>query len=159
MARHLDFTAGAGVGENVADLADRDDSAAGLRETIEKRGRWRQHRIILAIGGAGEIAGSGADEGAGDDAADVQFIGQLAGNPADVIEMLEAEAFFVGGNLDDTVGACIDNRLAAAMCSAPSSSMISVPEACLFPRMPGSLACLINSSVNDFGKAGMMLGK
>jgi len=102
------------VGENVADLADRDDGAARLREAIEKRGRRRHHGIILAVGGAGEIAGSSADEGAGNDAADVQFIGQFAGNPADVIEMLEAEAFFVRCNLDDTVSTCIDNRLAAA---------------------------------------------
>ena len=112
MARNLDFTAGAGVGENVADLADRNDGAARLGEAIEKRGRRRQHRIILAVGGAGEIVGGGADEGARDDAADIQFIGQLAGNLADVIETLEAEAFLMRGDLDDTVSACIDNRFA-----------------------------------------------
>ena len=54
-----------------------------------------------------------ADEGPRDDAADIQFIGQFAGDLADLIETLEAEAFFVGGDLNDTVGTCIDNWLAA----------------------------------------------
>ena len=56
VARNLDFAARAGMGEDVADLADRDDSAARLGQTIEKRWRRRQHRIILAVGGAGEIS-------------------------------------------------------------------------------------------------------
>ena len=60
-----------------------------------------------------KLSASRADEGARDDAADIQFIGQLAGDLADVIEMLEAKSFFVGGDLDDTVGTCIDNWLAA----------------------------------------------
>ncbi len=60
-----------------------------------------------------KFVGIRADEGPRDDAADIQFIGQFAGDVADVIEMLETKGFFVGGDLDDTVGTCIDNRLAA----------------------------------------------
>ncbi len=59
-----------------------------------------------------KFVGICADEWPGDDATDIQFIGQLARDFADVIEMLEAKSFFVGCDLDDTIGTCIDNWLA-----------------------------------------------
>ena len=42
----------------------------------------------------------------------------------------------VRGDLEDAVGGGVDDRLAGAMCSAPSSSMIAVPEATLLPSVP-----------------------
>ena len=110
VACNLDLAAGAGVGKDVADLAYRDNGAARLGEAIQKRRRRRQHRIILAVAGADEIAGGGANEGARDDAADVQFIGQLAGNAANFIEPFKSKTFFMRGDLNDTIGTCIDNR-------------------------------------------------
>src|SRR5712671_3712211 len=99
------------MGIDVADLADRDDMAALVREALEKRGARRYDGEILAMTGAREIMSAGADKGPGDDAANIQRVSKFARRLADFIKPLEAEVFFVCGNLHDGISAGIDDRL------------------------------------------------
>ena len=64
----------------------------------------------VAMRGAAEAAGL-ADEGAGDDAADIVGVGELAGDPAQSVEPLEPEPLFVRGELQDAVGRGVEDRL------------------------------------------------
>ena len=70
----FDFAPGAAMGEDVADLADRDDFTASARRALEEVPGQRRHREILAMGGAHEITRRAPDEGAGDDAPDRERI-------------------------------------------------------------------------------------
>ena len=111
VVRRRDRAGDALAGENIGDLADGVDGAAGGNQAIEQGRCRRRHRIVVAIGGAPEAARC-ADERARDDAADIVGIGENTAGPAQRIEPLEAEALLMRGDLQHAVGRGIDNRLA-----------------------------------------------
>ena len=63
VALALAFRSGVAVGENVADLADRDDRALGARSPLKQIAVRRGNREILAIGGADEVPGASPMKG------------------------------------------------------------------------------------------------
>ncbi len=108
----LDLPRHAHPGVDIRDLADRDHLPARARELVEHGGRRRRHRQVAAIAGAGEVVRRVAHEGPRDHAADVVGIHLLAGDLAEAVEPLEAEAAFVAGDLEHRVGRGIEDRLA-----------------------------------------------
>lgn len=68
----------------------------------------------MAVSGAFEGGGGCSDERACDDAADadVLLVEELACGLAEVEEALEAEGFLVGGDLEDAVGAGVEDGIA-----------------------------------------------
>src|SRR5262249_30411488 len=74
VVRALAFVASVAMGEDVADLADRDDGAAGAGRSLQKVSVRRGNGEILAIGGAGKVLGARAEERTGDHAPDPQRI-------------------------------------------------------------------------------------
>ena len=105
----LDLLAGAGMGEDVADLANRPHRPARLRQAVEQCRFGRHHRQVLAIAGAAEAAGR-TDEGPRDDPADIVGIDETPRDAADRIETLETEMVFVGRDLEDAVGRGVADR-------------------------------------------------
>jgi hypothetical protein len=99
---------------DVADLADADHLAAAPGDAVEQRRLRRRHGIVAAVGGALEVGRRLADEGPGDDAADVQRVDQPANDLAERIEPLEAEMGLVRGDLEDGIGRGVADRLAGA---------------------------------------------
>src|SRR3984957_11032739 len=91
----LALVPGVAMGEDVADLADRDDGSASARRSLQNIAIGRRHGEILTIGGARKVLGARADEGAGDNAPDVQWIAQPACDPAEIIKPLESEGLLV----------------------------------------------------------------
>ena len=91
-------------GEDIADLADRDDRAACARRPLQEIAVRRGNREILAMRSADEILRASADKRPSDDAPDVDGIAQSARNAAKFIEPFEPEGFFVRGDLEDRVG-------------------------------------------------------
>ena len=113
VAVRLDLPAGAAMGENVADLADRDDGPRPPLVSVS--------RIVSAGGGVGEIlavAGAlepvfgRADEGPRDDAADIERVAELPGDAAELVEPLEPERLLMRGDLQDAVDRGVADRLA-----------------------------------------------
>src|SRR5271165_1264064 len=104
VALALALRPGVAMGEDVADLADRDNRAAPAGRPLQEIAVRRGNREILAARSADEILGASADEGPRDDAPDVERIAQSARNPAEFIEPFEPEGFFVRGDLEDRVG-------------------------------------------------------
>ena len=99
------------MGEDVADLADRDDRAAGARGPLQNIAVRRGHREILAVGGAGKVLGARADERPRDHAADVQRIAQAARDPAKIIEPLQPESLLMRGDLEHRIGGGVADGL------------------------------------------------
>ena len=89
--------------ENVVDLADCDDVAAGRGGRIENGRRRRRHGIIAAVSRARKPAIRVSDEGPRNDPADAQGIDEFARYCADSIETLQSEAFLVRSDLEDAV--------------------------------------------------------
>ncbi len=114
VARPLTLLAGVSVREDVADLADADDGTSGLGGALEQVPRWRLHSEILAVGSPPERRSRFAGEGPRDHPADVQRIAKAAGDPADVIEALQAEGLLVRGDLEDGIGGRVTDRLAGS---------------------------------------------
>ncbi len=102
------------VGEDVADLADGHDGAAGLGATVEDVAVGRRDGEVLPVGRALERAAALADEGAGDDAADHQRIDDTAADAAEVVEPLQSEMRLVRGDLQHAVDRGVEDRLAGA---------------------------------------------
>src|SRR6185295_3453855 len=67
---------------------------------------------VAAVGGAGEIMGVAADEGARDQAADIEGIAEPAGDGAQIIEAFEAEGGLMGSDLKDRIRRGVADRLA-----------------------------------------------
>ena len=107
----LEFAPGVAMGEDVADLADRDDLASGARRALEEVAGQRRDGEVLAMGGAGEIGRRAPDEGAGDDAPDRQRIAQAPRDAADLVEPLQPERLLVRGDLEHRIGRGVADRL------------------------------------------------
>ena len=99
------------MGEDVADLADRDDIAARRAARCSRLPSRRGNREILAIGGADEILGACADERPRDDAADVERVAEPARDSAKIIEPIEPEGLFVRGDLQHRIGGGVADGL------------------------------------------------
>src|SRR5258707_7726388 len=95
------------MGEDVPDLADRDDGSASARRSLQNIAIGRRHGEILAIGGARKVLGARADEGAGDNPTDVKRIAQTSRDVAKIIKPLESEGLLVRGDLQNRVGGCV----------------------------------------------------
>ena len=79
------------MGEDVADLADADHLAAARDQPIEQRRLGRRHGEIAPVGRSLESRGGLAEERPGDHPPDIQRVDQLAHDPAQLIEPIEAE--------------------------------------------------------------------
>ena len=99
----------AAPGEDVNDLADPDCFNAVVSQSIQHRFR-REHGKVVSVRGSGEVAGR-AKERSGDDASDAFAISNRAAAATDVVERFEGNNLFVGGDLNDRVGAGVENRL------------------------------------------------
>ena len=73
------------MGENVADLADRDNGAPGLRGALQQVSVGRRHREILAVGGAGEVFCASADERTRDHTSDMERVAEPPPDAAKVV--------------------------------------------------------------------------
>ena len=103
VAVRLQYSSGSRMRENVVDLADCDDVAAGRGGRIENGRRRRRHGIIAAVSRARKPAIRVSDEGPRNDPADAQGIDEFARYCADSIETLQSEAFLVRSDLEDAV--------------------------------------------------------
>src|SRR5262249_36233944 len=99
------------MGEDVADLADRDDGAACARRPLQQVAVGWENREILAIRRAREVLSARADEWPGDDPTDVEGIAEAARDSAEVVETLEPESLLVGGDLEHRVGGGVADGL------------------------------------------------
>ena len=111
VALALALVAGVAMGENVADLADRYDRAAGAGGALQNIALRRRHGEILAVGGAGEVLGARAEERPRDHAADVQGIAQPPRNPAKIVEPFKPESLLMRGDLEHRVGGGVADGL------------------------------------------------
>src|ERR1700761_5627059 len=101
------------MGENVANLTDGHNVSAGRSRDVEERPCRRRDRIVAAVGGAAELCVC-AYERPRDDAADVEWIDQLARSFADAIQAIEAERLLVRRDLEHAVGGRVADRSARA---------------------------------------------
>ena len=146
VALALALLAGVAMGEDVADLADRDDRAARARGALQEIAGRRRNREILAVGGADEILGALADERPGDDAADVERIAEPARDAAEIVEPLEPERLLMRGDLQHRIGRGVADRLQRPqVLLAVVLDDSSCPDACRLARMPGSLPSAISA--------------
>ena len=104
VAGRLDDFAHPLMGEDIADLADADDAPTGGHHPVQQRRFGWRNRIVAPIGGAFETPGIVADKGPGDDPADVQRIDQAPRDLAGLVEPVEPEGGFVGGDLEHRIG-------------------------------------------------------
>ena len=81
----LHLATGVAMGEDVADLADRDDGASRLRGALQEIAVRRRHGEVLAMGRADEILRIRPDERPRDNASDVQRIAKAARDAAKLI--------------------------------------------------------------------------
>ncbi len=106
------------MGEDVVDLADRDDRPPGIVGAVQQRRLGRQYGVILAVAGALEIGGRFADEGPGDHAADHgiahRAVENGAGDLAHLVEPLQPEMPFMRGDLQHGIRGGVADRLAGA---------------------------------------------
>ena len=111
----LALAPGVAMGEDVADLADRDDRAPAPAP--------RAARILPSGGGMAKSLrfgvrakslGARPNERARDHPADVQRIAQAPRDPAEIVEPLEPESLLVRGDLEHRIGRGVADRLAAS---------------------------------------------
>lgn len=91
------------VGVDILDFSDGVDGDAGIFETFEDGGLAGLVSEIAAIFGSGVMAGV-ADEGASDDAADLEGVTEAACDLAIVVELVWGDDCFVCGDLEDGIG-------------------------------------------------------
>jgi hypothetical protein len=101
----------AAAGEDVADLADRHHLEARPLHRVEHRGRGGRDGEVLAVTRPAPEGAGLAGEGAGDHARDeVLALQQFARRGAPGVERLERHLLDVRGDLEDAVGAGVDDR-------------------------------------------------
>ena len=110
----LHLGAGVAMTENVANLADADNGAPGLRRAIEDRAIGRWQREILAILRAFVSVGRRSHEWPRDDAPDVQAITQAPRDAADLVKALASKTVFMRGDLQHGIDGGVDDGLATA---------------------------------------------
>ena len=156
----LTLATGIAMGEDVADLADRDDCAPRLRGALQEVAVRRRHGEILAMGRADEVLGR-LDPTNGRAITRPMFkrIAKPARDAAEIVESLEAERLLVRGDLEHRIGRGVADRLpgpevllAKLLDDHGAGGMPS-------PRMPGSLPSAISASVSVSGNAGIVCGK
>ena len=102
----------AATGEEILDLANRDDRQRCGLQAIEQRLARRRQRVVVAVRRARE-APRRADERARDHAADAQpFANELVGDLAVAIELANRHDVLVRRDLEDAVGRRVDDRRA-----------------------------------------------
>ena len=114
-AGRLHLLGDANVGVDVGDFTDRHHFAALLVHQLFQHGRRRRlYRQIVTVAGALEVARLIADERTRDHATDVvTAFGQLfTRNFAQLIQTIQAEGFFMAGDLEHRVSGGVENRLA-----------------------------------------------
>ena len=106
--------ADAAAQEHVENLAHAVDQDAALVQPVEQHALGRRHGVIVAVGGAREIARR-ADERPRDDAAHfVRPAQNLARGFADLVQLPERDHLFVRGHLEDAVGRGVNDGRAGA---------------------------------------------
>ena len=102
----------AAAGKEILDLPDRNDWLALLLEDVEKRRRKRRQRVVAAICRPPPGAGR-PDERTRDDASDASSLaGDLVGDLAPAIQLVDRNDLFVRRDLEDAVGRRVNDRLA-----------------------------------------------
>src|SRR5690348_3140598 len=112
VALALALVAGVTMGEDVADLADRDDRAARARGALQEVAVRRRYGEVLAVRRADEVFRARADEGPRDDPPNLQLVAELPRDAAELVEALEAERLFVRRDLKHRIGRGVANGLA-----------------------------------------------
>ena len=113
VAARFDFFRNSMMCIYVGDLANADDFTTGFDELVQ-HGRlvwWRCQ--VTAVTGANIGLRTVADKWPRDYASDVVVIDKLTGYVAKVVQPLQPERFFVGRNLEHTVGGRVNDRLTA----------------------------------------------
>ena len=88
VAAGFDLVGNAAVGVDVGDLANRHHFTTGVGKLLQHGGAGRLNAVVAAIAGAGKAFTIVADKRAGDDAANVVGLQQLAHGFAEGIETL-----------------------------------------------------------------------
>ncbi len=114
VAVRLDLPAGAAMGEDVADLADRDQRPPSAGQDVEKRVVRRGRGKILAVAGAGEAVSGEPTKGRAMTRPMLQRIAQAARDAADLIEALQPEHLLMRGDLEHAVDRGVADGLAGA---------------------------------------------
>src|SRR4051794_34253615 len=104
--------AGGAMAENVGNFSDRDDIAASLLGCVQHRVLRRWHRIIASIRRSLKTVAWSSDEGARDNAADVQGFDETLRDGANLVQTVETKTIFVRGDLEYAIGRGITDRLA-----------------------------------------------
>src|ERR1700722_6705915 len=104
VALALALVPGVAMGEDVANLANRDNCAAGASRSLQNIALRRRHGEVLAIAGARKVLGARAKERTRDHAPDLQWIAQSARDPAKIVQPLEPKGLLMGGDLQHRVG-------------------------------------------------------
>ncbi len=99
---------------DIADLADCQDLAVPLDKAVKKRRLRRQNRKVAPVARSSKCRRTLPDEGACDDAADIQRIEDLADDLAQRNQPLQPEMHLVRRNLEDRVRRRVADRLARA---------------------------------------------
>src|SRR5579883_1633298 len=111
IVRAFHLPAGMAMGENVADLADRDDVAPRFGGALEKIAGRRRDGEVLAPRRARKFAGAAAEKRARNDAADLERIAELSRDAAKIVEPIEAERLFMRGDLQHRIRRRVADRL------------------------------------------------
>src|ERR1700722_5999393 len=104
VALALALVPGVAVGEDVANLSNRDNCAAAAGGPLQNIALRRRHGEILAVGGAREVLAARAEERTRDHAPDLERIAEPAHDPAKIIKALKPESLLMRRNLEHRVG-------------------------------------------------------
>ena len=139
-------------GEQIVDLADRRSPGCPRPSAIEQRLAGRRQRVVVAIGGARERARR-ADERPRDDAAEPRpSADQVEGDLARFVQLRRSGRRPRARRSETRCRPrCRRSACRSRMCSAPSSSMISVPDATTLPIVPRPMR-RSNSAISSGGK-------
>jgi hypothetical protein len=97
------------MGENVTDLANSDGVISGVERAIEECGLGTLDAVVAAIASP-TVVSILADEWTGYDPSDLEGAdAELAGFLAEFVEAVERHDLLMGGDLENTVGAGVDN--------------------------------------------------
>ncbi len=113
VAGSLDLLAGAAMGEDVANLSDRDDLPVRFRQPVEDRWLRGFDRPVLAVRRALEGSALLTDKGPGDHAANREGPREFAHHGADLVKPRKAENRLMRRDLRHGICRGVKDRLAA----------------------------------------------